>query len=335
MKKLNVLDKFLFLLNNIAAVLLLTTYVVPFVDPDNFPSIAVLSLLYPTLLTINLFFVLIWVIKLKSHFLVSLIFIGFGYQHLKALFPMNSSSEVTPSDLSVLNYNVRQFNVYKWIKNKHLKSDIANFITQENPDIVCFQEYKNTKNFYIKYPYHYIEKTSSAGQAIYSKHKIINKGSLDFSKSSNNAIFVDIKVKNQIVRVYNVHLQSFSLDTKKQYYGSSNNTTLLNRFKKVFKKQADQIKLIKKHISTCKYPTILSGDFNNTAFSWNYKQLTENHKDAFVEAGFGLGKSYNYFLPFRIDFIFPEKHMEVQAFETYKLKLSDHYPIMAKINFNN
>ncbi len=335
MKRLNFLDKFLFFINSVVAVLLITNYLIPYIDPENCPTIAILSLAYPTLLIINIAFVFIWLLKLKPHLLLSAIVISLGYQSIKALFPINDKENTTVSDLSVLSYNVRQFNRYNWIKKPNIKQGICDFINGEKADIVCIQEYKNIDHLNIKLPFKYETKTSSSGFAIYSKFKILNSGSVGFKNTANNAVYVDISLKNKLVRIYNVHLQSFSLDTKKEHYGKLNNKALYHKFQSVFKQQAQQIKQLRQHIKDCPYPTILAGDFNNTAFSWNYKQLTKNHQDAFVAAGSGFGKSYNYFLPFRIDFILPNKSMNVSSFKSYKVKLSDHYPIMAKINLNN
>ena len=73
------------------------------------------------------------------------------------------------------------------------------------------------------------------------------------------------------------------------------------------------------------------GDFNNTAFSWIYKKLSEDKKDAFIEAGRGFGKSFDYIFPFRIDFILTDTEIKTQKFDTYRVNYSDHYPIMTRI----
>lgn len=336
MKKLNVFDKFLFLINSLVAALLIITYIIPYIDPEKFSTIAVLSLGYPAILAINVCFVIIWIVKLKPQFLLSLIIIGFGFHHTQSLFSFHTSKKnETLSDLSILTYNVRQFNKYNWIKNPNIKKDICDFINNKKADILCIQEYTNTTKLDLQFSHKYEVRKGSSGLAIYSNFPSIKSGSLNLKGTSNNIIFVDVKIKGKIYRIYNIHLQSFSLDTHKEYYGNSTNTALFKRFKGVFKQQAQQIKKLKKHIANCPHQTILAGDFNNTAFSWNYKQIMDGRKDAFVEAGTAFGKSYNYILPFRIDFILPEEDMIVNSFTSYKVNLSDHYPIMAKIILNN
>ena len=40
-----------------------------------------------------------------------------------------------------MSFNVRLFDLYNWSNNEKVKSNILNFIKNENPDIICFQEY--------------------------------------------------------------------------------------------------------------------------------------------------------------------------------------------------
>ena len=77
---------------------------------------------------------------------------------------------------------------------------------------------------------------------------------------------------------------------------------------------------------------ILCGDFNNTAFSWVYRELSKNKQDAFKEAGKGLGRTFNYWYPLRIDFILLDSSFNVNNFKTYNVPYSDHYPILARVN---
>ena len=79
-----------------------------------------------------------------------------------------------------------------------------------------------------------------------------------------------------------------------------------------------------------KYPVILAGDFNNTAFSYVYRKLQQNMKDAFVEKGSGLGTTFMFnFYPMRIDYIFGSKQLEVLKFTSLEQTFSDHFPVAA------
>lgn len=332
--KLTISEKILFFFNTIAGCLLGLMSLIPYLDPSNFPWINLLSLIYPLFLGANIFFVLMWLIRLKPHFLFSLFIIVLGHKNIVSLFPMNQKEVLRQSDVKLLSYNVKRFNVGKWINSPTIQKEIFEFLNSQNVDIICVQEYCNVEKYKIELPHNYIKNKNSNQLAIYTKYNIVHTGSLDFENSANNAIYTDLEIEDEIVRIYNVHMESFRLNIQKEHYGNENNEALLKTFKNVFVKQSEQIKKLKKHIDNCPYRTIVAGDFNNTAFSWNYHHLIENRKDAFVEASSGFGQTFNYFIPLRIDFILPENGMNVGKFVNYKLKLSDHYPIMARINLN-
>ena len=80
---------------------------------------------------------------------------------------------------------------------------------------------------------------------------------------------------------------------------------------------------------------ILCGDFNNTAFSWVYRELSKNKQDAFKIAGKGLGKTFNYLYPLRIDFILVDLNFEVNNFKTFEVPYSDHFPILARVKLKD
>ena len=80
---------------------------------------------------------------------------------------------------------------------------------------------------------------------------------------------------------------------------------------------------------------VIAGDFNNTAYSYVYKLIKADQKDAFVTAGNGFGRTYDFkFFPVRIDFILVDERFDINGFKTFDVKYSDHYPIQAKISLN-
>ena len=326
MKKLSLIDKLIFIVNSILAAILLLSYLSYFISPNNLQIIASISLSIPALIVINLLFSIYWLVKLKKQFLISAIVILIGYQYLMKFYSFNEKK--------VMTYNIRMFNKYKWINEEDIDEKIIQFIEDKKPDILCLQEYAVDKRIRLNFPYKYItsgKKKSSFGQAIYSKYKIINKGSLNFSNSNNNAIFVDVLKNKDTVRIYNVHLESLKINPKAEEITQENTEKVRLRVEKAFKIQANQVELIKQHQSKFKHKSVLCGDFNNTAFSWAYYNLKEGRNDAFEEAGSGFGKSYEFHFPLRIDFILPDKSIQINNFKTYKVKYSDHYPIMARI----
>jgi len=337
MKKLSLIDKLLVIVNSILATILLISFSSYYISPNSIPFISVLSLSVPVLILLNIIFIIYWIVKFKRQFLISTIVLLIGFQYITIFYRINEKKVLLTNDVKVMSYNVRMFNLYNWIDGENVDKKIYEFINTKKPDILCLQEFHPSKNIELKYPYKYIKiraKNNNFGHAIYSNFKIINSGSLNFTNSSNNAIFIDILKEQDTVRIYNIHLESLGINPKEEELTQENSEKLRIRLEKGFKIQANQASLILQHQKKIKYKSIICGDFNNTAYSWVYKKLKTNKKDAFEEAGSGFGKTYEFAFPLRIDFILTDEKIEVNNFKTYEAKFSDHYPIMARLNFN-
>ena len=156
-----------------------------------------------------------------------------------------------------------------------------------------------------------------------------------FNSSSNNAIFSDIKIMNDTIRVYNIHLQSFSFEKVNPLINiNKKNEMVIKNISDTFIQQEQQVNELKKSIKNSPYKVIVTGDLNNTAFSYVYKELSKSLNDAFKAKGNGLGITYNYnFIPLRIDFVFTEELFKINSFKTFKLNLSDHEPIYTELKF--
>ena len=159
----------------------------------------------------------------------------------------------------------------------------------------------------------------------------MNSGSLDLENSANNIIFADILKEQDTIRIYNVHLESMRLNPDKENFGQKDSDKLIDRIKDAFQKQAYQAEKLLAHQSKWLGKSIVSGDFNNTAFSWVYNQIASGRQDAFEVAGKGTGRSFNYKYPLRIDFILPDENFTVNHYKTFDVPYSDHYPIFARL----
>ena len=336
MKNLKLFDKFVFILNSIAAVLLLLSYILPFIEPKKFAFLSVLSLTVPFLIILNILFVVYWLLKVKKQLLLSLIVLLIGYNHIASLYRFSSSKSINDSqNISVMNYNVRLFNVFKWIPDDGIEQKIVDFIKENQPDILSIQEYRRDEkiNFTGYYKFEEIsgDKVKN-GQAILSKFPIINSGSIEFPHTYNNAIFIDIVKEKDTIRIYNVHLQSMKIDANGDALTKGNSENLFNSVSNTFTMQQSQTELFLRHKKECNYKMIICGDFNNTAYSYVYKEIKGDLKDAFVEAGNGFGKTFNFkFFPVRIDFILIDDTFEINSFKTFDIMFSDHYPIMSRV----
>jgi endonuclease/exonuclease/phosphatase family metal-dependent hydrolase len=336
MKKKSLFDKLFFLINLLLAVLLLLSFILPYISPNSFSVFAVISLFVPVLFIGNLLFLLYWILKLKKQVVLSAIVLIIGWFISSPFYKFSDDKEIQNEDLKVMSYNVKMFNFYKWNSDSELAQKTVDFIHKNSPDVLAFQEFYASPNITFLYPYKYIKtksRNNRFGLALFSKFPIINSGSLDFKDSGNNIIYIDILKEKDTVRIYNIHLESLKINPNKEYFGEENNQKLLGRLQTTFKKQATQTEQFLAHEQNWKGKKIILGDFNNTAYSWVYRKIKSDKKDAFLEAGSGFGKSFNYSFPMRIDFILTSPGIEINQFKTFDEKFSDHYPILARINW--
>ncbi len=339
-KKISFLGRIVFFFNSVFAALLLLSYILPYAVPKSFPILSVLSLLVPVFIVINFCFMLFWILNVRKKFLLSFLVLILGYSHVTSLYKFSgNTTEPTENAISVMSYNVRLFNIYDWIKEAHIDKKIVDLIQSESPDIIALQEFhRNQEAAFDFYPYKHVVfkgKTKKSGQAIFSKFPILHKGSLEFSHTPNNAIYIDILQHGDTIRVYNLHLESLRINPQKEEFSQKNSERLLKRMANTFKMQQSQVELFEINRKHCKYKKIILGDFNNTQFSNVYKTVKGDMKDAFVEAGKGFGRTLDFsYFPMRIDFILADESFTVNTFQTFSEHYSDHYAIKSVISLD-
>jgi endonuclease/exonuclease/phosphatase family metal-dependent hydrolase len=347
MKNLSWFNKGMFLLNIVLTVVTFSAYLLPFLAPKAFPLLSVLTLFMPLFFVFNALFFFYWGFQFKKRMILSGLVLLMGITFINKFYKF-STKEFPESEknFSVMSYNVRLLNLFKWIDRDDVPEQILSFINEKNPDILCIQEFSNSADIDLKvYPHKYIVMAGDqikTGQAIFSKFPIINEGNIVFPNSNNNVIFADIKKGKEIIRVYNMHLQSIKISPDVteinddiNVMDQSKSQKLLRRISKAFKQQQQQAEMFKEHKMDCDYPLIICGDMNNSAFSYVYRNIKGKLRDTFEEAGQGFGATYKFrYYPARIDYIFADERMKVKQFESFSdFENSDHYPIMAKLSF--
>ncbi|MFV8333627.1 endonuclease/exonuclease/phosphatase family protein [Flavobacterium sp. GSP14] len=346
MRNLSWFNKGMFFLNIVLTIVTFIAYVLPFLAPKSFPLLSVLTLFMPLFFIFNGLFFVYWAFQFKKQLIVSGLVLLIGITFINKFYKFSSLElPIAEKDFTVMSYNVRLFNVFKWIERDDVPADILTFINEENPDILCIQEYSSSANIDLKvYPHRYIFTDGNqikTGQAIFSKFPIIDQGNIIFPNSSNNVVFADVKKGKDIIRVYNMHIQSIKIspdvneiDENIDAMNQQKSQVLFRRISKAFKQQQQQAEIFKEHKIKCIYPMIICGDMNNSAYSYVYRSIKGKLKDSFEEAGKGFGETYKFrYYPARIDYIFADEKMKVKKFENFPQFInSDHFPIMARLS---
>lgn len=336
----------------IAAVALVISYVSIFFNPAKLWFTSLFGLYYIPIAAINVVLLSMAVVRWSASawlpvivLLPSLFFLRHFINH------QNGEIGTTEKNYKIVTYNVGQYTSGKTdISRKENIRQVDAFIRSEKADVVCLQEFfiespLKVNEILMEYPYKHhhlirIKDNYYFGNLIASKQPILSKGKITFKKSTNLSIYADIKLKGDTLRIYNNHLESFSLSpsalVKRLRAGTH---TISDELKDVHGKmkvsnikRAHQVDSVLKHIKQSDYPAIICGDFNDTPMSYTYQQLRKVSKDTFLEAGKGFSSTYSFLWPLlRIDYILIPENYNVQSHTTPRIGYSDHYPVITEI----
>ncbi|MBT8177572.1 MAG: endonuclease/exonuclease/phosphatase family protein, partial [Eudoraea sp.] len=243
--------------------------------------------------------------------------------------------------ISILSYNVQGFNSYRGKEFADSVSvGIVDYIQRQDPDIICFQEFSRIRARQLKqYPFQYQTPyfSGKTNQAIFSKYPIVGQGSLDFPESPNNALYVDLVLKKDTLRVYNIHLESYKIHSFRSLLKKNAGVDFLKKLQYTAAKHREQARMLQAHRQKSPYPSIFCGDFNQTPFSPSFQMLNSGMQDSFRERGQGWGTTFiRNIISARIDFILADsKAFEVLEHGNFDLRASDHLPVMARLDLKS
>lgn len=347
MKKLSFINKLFYLINSFCLLLLLLSYLSPYVSPTLFWPISFIGLLFPVLYVINILFLIYWMFGFKKPIWTNLIILLIGSQHIGAFLGTHPRKIHSEESIKVLSYNVRLFNRYSWIADADVKQEIFDFFAIEEADILCIQEFYTPDEIpELNYPYRHIGLQSKKSQwhmAIYSNYPQIEKSTVSIKgeRMNNTCIYSDLIIGKDTIRVYNIHLASNWF--KSSDYSFMNDPTLeqeklkeglngiITRMKHSYKERANEVKAIKQHMDASPYPIIACGDFNDTPLSYAYHTLKEGLKDSFTASGKGIGQSFVKIPALRIDYILHDETFTSSNYKKHLQELSDHYAVSCSL----
>jgi endonuclease/exonuclease/phosphatase family metal-dependent hydrolase len=338
------------------------------ISPFSNQYIPFFGLFFPFILAFNVLFLLFWLIFKKwvqVIVTISVLLICWGSIH--AYFPFHSRTEAIPENcIKILTYNVMRFDYTK----KHTKENpnpIIQYVIDQDPDIVCFQEFGTAETSkkeltmsdvikaFTQTPYYHIESLKYPyasyvfGLAVFSKYPILSTQKLPIKSDYNGSFVVELDINGRKTTLINNHLESnkIAADERSDYYNLTKEPdtqkleafthTMFQRLTPAFKLRAGQADLIAEVIKENKNPyVIVCGDFNDTPISYARYKIKGDLKDSFVESGSGMGITYNrHRFLFRIDYIFHSKNIKAYNCTVGNLKDSDHYPVWTYLQFND
>lgn len=359
----------------VIALLLLISGQAPLVSPGTSTTIALLGLGFPILFLLNFLLIFYWVFQLKWRTLipVAVLLLNLGQASLYVQLNNGPSIETVQNEefsgldsvkttnistLKVITYNAGLFGYFQ--DDWNLDSVIS-VLERQKADVICLQEVysklgsmaalETEMSVRLNLPYsqyHLLNRNRPYGMLILSKYPIKKWEPIRFQgKTGNTAMWVDIqlkrddeasgKVRKRLIRIYNLHLQSFRFGKKDYQYiekqgqqddgelDISGSMGILERLRKGYEKRSEQVGLIKDKFIGLEHAKIVCGDLNDVPVSYSYRELSKGMKDAFVEAGWGLETTYKGKFPsFRIDYIFCDGGLDVLEYESFSDVPSDH-----------
>lgn len=358
---LRLFDLIVFALTVVAALLLLCAYLSRYINPNTAWVFAFAGLAAPILYVVNMVLALYWVIRWKRFALVPVAVLLVGAGWISLFFRPTLSKERNHENVrratTVMSYNVAGFLAEtNGRRNTSSLDSVTAFIGRMNPDILCIQEFQCNRadrkphiDSLLGLPYNKVNykvpntEGGGWGLAVYSRHRIINSGVVDFERTTNSALWADLLVRNDTVRVFNCHLQTTSVDMSDREYimGQefvADNTredrvrSIAGKLRRNFMIRATQVDSLAPMIHASPYKVIVCGDFNDTPMSYAYRTMRGPLADAFVEKGTGIPSTYQgLFNLFRIDYIFHSRSIPTVSYISPPGEYSDHKAVIATL----
>ena len=357
----------LMVINFIIIILYLITCLYPFINTSEYWLLAFPGLVFPIIFFVLIFYSIYWLIRKSKWWLINIIVLLIGFQQIKVAFafhwPESFKQAKAPNSIRIMQWNLSAWGLFNETKDSTAFIKMKKLIADQNVDVLCFEEYFDvlypndfkplTRSLQsIGYPYSYMvpseyyENDAEYGIAIFSKYPIADSGKYKFNESvdKEHLIFADIQKDHHTFRIFATHLQSVHF--KQREYSSlsdikhgregglKDSRTIVSKLKRGYVSRFIQAGIVNRHIGESPYPAIVCGDFNDVPNSSTYFKIRGNLRDAFLEKGFFIGRTFRFISPtLRIDYILADKKLTVSQFQRVKVTYSDHYPLIADISY--
>jgi endonuclease/exonuclease/phosphatase family metal-dependent hydrolase len=327
------------------------------------------------LFIVFVFFIFWLLLSSREWAAISLITMIIGWSNIHAFLAFHVSTgfrdEKQPGALRVLTWNVREWDEFTTQKPgvpSH-REKMMEFLKDQNADLMCFQEFFESHNpkeltdnieyiqkqlkypyYFFSHDYHRFDGVLETGVIIFSRYPVVQTLQQKFKKAANiraseSLIATDINVDGNIIRLFTTHLQSVlfrgkdfhNIEIIKNAEDSilEASKSIVKKLKRAYSFRSAQADLVRQELDASPHPNIVCGDFNDVPNSYTYFHIRGNMQDAFIQKGFGIGRSYVNLSPtLRIDYILASPEFTVLQCKRVKLPYSDHHPIVADLELN-
>ena len=330
---------------------MLLTYFVPYVNPGRVWFLPVLGLAAPGVYVASVVLLLYWIIRwrwVQAGAMLLLVAAGLGKVSLFWRPEIRRSYEEKISErgtFGVMTYNVRGF---YGEEGRSSVDEVVRLIREQNPDIVCLQEfngrlagaseafrllgeeYESARFGAEKDP----DPSDDAGLAILSKYRILRSETV---LTPHSSVWADVLIGDDTVRIFNDHLHSTAINADDNEYITTRRflsdtarevklRSIVTRLRENSELRAAQVDSIAAQIGATRTGRIVCGDFNDTPVSYVYLE------DAFSRCGSGYSHTYRgFFNTLRIDYVLYSDEFRAVAYGVLPVEYSDHHPVVVRL----
>jgi len=313
------------------------------------------GLFQPILIILSILLLIYWAIRFKSIVILPILTLALNWSFIGSVYQLPLKQK-TVYGAGKVSFNLSTYNA-QGFKIGHQRPSIvgviSDFMKEKMVDVLCLQEVDYDSTFTIdsiarsfSYLPHYafaLSEKPGFHLMILSKFPIIRSTHFHFGHEGNQAMQADLLINGDTVRIFNFHLQTTNFNQNKfdiipenwlwHIYGEAEkSTTVYNILHKNYQKRSIQANFIRKQIKATYFPVIACGDMNSNPSSSTYFQLKGSLKDGFKTCGRG----YEYtilglYRLYRVDYIFHSKDFDGYSYKSYKMRYSDHKPVIMGI----
>lgn len=322
-------------------------------NPTDHPMLSTVGMTFPFFLLANMGFLLFWLVFKWSRVWVPVAGFFLAYVPISIYMPIHPAQDVPEGAIKLVSYNVCCYGGnYKYEDGF---GKVAEYLRDQQPDIVCVQEDADTWRRYVFQEYAkflpYNDTLILANNnltinalGIHTRYPIVKRERLAYDSKANGSGAWWLQVGDDTLIVVNNHFESCHLtkEDRRQYRQlikgeiprdsmRAESQLLLVKLAEANAKRAAQIRKVKQYVEEhSAYPIIVCGDFNDNPISYSRHEMAKGLTDCFVSTGRGIGLSYNQkAFSFRIDHVFCSK--DIQPYNCRidnNMDASDHYPVL-------